>query len=110
MPVFHRPAHLIGARHPAVALVLGRPQVQRVLVQRARQLPRQRGQLLLHLSVRQLPAGRICERGDQLFKTRPGPPERLPPTALPIRFEAAAPGELWVSDVLHGPAAGPAPG
>ena len=25
------------------------------------------------------------------------------------RFEADAPGELWVSDVLHGPAAGPAP-
>jgi len=25
------------------------------------------------------------------------------------RFEAAAPGELWVSDVLHGPPAGPAP-
>ncbi len=25
------------------------------------------------------------------------------------RFEAGAPGELWVSDVLHGPPAGPAP-
>src|SRR5260370_964215 len=36
----------------------------------------------------------------------------LPGAAAPEvfgRFEADAPGELWVSDVLHGPPAGPAP-
>lgn len=36
----------------------------------------------------------------------------LPGPAAPEvfgRFEADAPGELWVSDVLHGPPAGPAP-